>query len=206
MTEDVKKIDTIRIDESRISTQEFSDNTYFHTEANYTDSAGLGIIIQNGFPRGGGTLYTANEIPYGHAVLWSRVVNNTETPVQITVNFPADSIVIFPSSGVHFKLFVPQDTMTLDKVSKFGYGLENIRTIVESNFHQGTKIERTIQPNEDCIFYVILLSHLSTSDTGVSRTGLFLKGQDLFYRLTVDASTSKLVPCGRIAFENDDGR
>lgn len=201
MADDELIVDTIKIDTSKIKTREFSSNTYFHTEADYKDSTGNGIIIQNGFPRGGGTLIISNEVPYGHAVFWSRVVNKTDTLSEITVNFPADSIVIFPSTNAHFKLLVPPDTMTLDKVSKFSYGLENIKTFVEGNFHQPSQIQRVIKPNEDFIFYVVLLSHLSSSDKGISRAGLFLKGQDLFYRLTVDSMTSKLIPCGQIAYK-----
>ena len=203
VTDDVKSVDTITLDESRINSKTHEFN-YIDTEANYTDSVGKGIIIQNGFPRGGGRLYSSNDISYGHAVFWSRVVNMKDTPLKITINFSADPTIIFPSSNGHIKLLVPQDTMTIDKVSKYGYGLKNLRTFVESNFHQSSQIQRTINPKEDCIFYVVLLSHFSSSDEVIGRTGLFLKGQDLFYRLTIDSSTSKLIPCGRIAFENED--
>jgi len=195
---DVKTVDTINIDESSIQTQEYSANNHIHTETNYTDPTGRGVIIQNGFPRGGGRV--SDDIDYGYAVFWSRVQNKTDSLIEIIINFPADSIIIFPSSNGHIKLLVPQDTMTMDKVSKFSYGLKNIKTIVENNFHQSSQIHRTIKPNEETIFYVVLLSHFDLSDQVIRRTGLFLEGQDLFYRLSIDASSSKIIPCGKIAF------
>jgi len=199
--EDVITADATTLDESRIRTKTH-EVSYVHTEANYTDSSGKGVIIQNGFPRGGGRI--SHELDYGHATFWSRVMNKGDTPLKVTIDFPADSIIIFPASSGHIKLLVPQDTMTIDQVSKYSYGLRNIKTFVESNFHEPSQIQRTINPNEDCMFYVVLLSHFPASSVHViRRTGLFLKGEDLFYRLTIDSSTSNLVPCGRLAFTDE---
>lgn len=197
----VKITDLLKIDESKITTTNFSLDTYIHTEGEYTDVAGKGIMIQNGFPRGGGLIHTSEEMEYGHAVFWSRVVNKTEKPIELNIYFPADSIIIYPSPHVHFKLLVPPDTMTLDQVSVYSYGLKDIPTFVESNFHQPSQLQRTVLPNEASIFYVILLSHLSTSDKGISRTGLFLKDQDFYYRLTSPLGV-KTIPCGRIVFKD----
>lgn len=198
---EVETTNSIRIDTSKIKADTFSRDSYIHTEADYRDSTGKGIIIQNSFPRGGGTIYTAAGIRrYGHAVFWTRVVNNTEKTVELNLHFPADSILVYPSPHAHFKLLVPQDTMTLDKVSVFSFGLEDVKTFVESNFYQPSHLQRTIPPNGESIFYVVLLSHLPTSDQGISRTGLFLKEQDLFYRLTSPMGV-KLVPCGQITIK-----
>lgn len=202
--DELKTVDTITLDEHRIKSQEINSNNHIHTEANYTDSTGKGIIIQNGFPRGGGRIYSSKGMTYGHAVFWSRLINKTDTPLTITINFPADSILIFPSSNGHIKLLIPQETMRMDQVSEFSYGLENIKPFVESNFHKPSQLQRTIKPNEDCIFYVVLLSHFASADEVIRRTGLLLKEQDLFYRLTVDSLTSKIIPCGRIVFNNEE--
>lgn len=193
--------DTFTINETSIKTESFSADRYIHTEANYTDSTGRGIIIQNSYPRGGGSLSTPSGKSYGHAVFWSRVINKTDTPLALNIHFPADSFLILPSPTVHFKLLVPPDTMTLDKVSTFSFGLETVQTFVDRNFYQTSELQRMIPPNEDALFYVILLSHLSTNDKGIGRTGLFLEGQDLFYKLSVNTTVSKLLPCGRIDFE-----
>lgn len=199
-----KLSDTVILDESKIKFQEISSYNYVHTEANYTDSTGKGIIIQNGFPRGGGRIYSFNDISYEHAVFWSRVINKTDKPSKIIIKFPADSILISSSSNNHIKLLVPPDMMTIDQISKFSYGLTNVQAFVKSNFHQTSQLEKTINPNEDCIFYIVLLSHFSSDDKVVRRTGLFLKEQNFFYRLTIDSLTSKLIPCGQIIFDKKD--
>lgn len=200
---DVKTTDRKTNYESRIKTQGFTRDSYIHTEANYTDTTGKGIIIQNSYPRGGGSINTPNEKKYGHAVFWTRIINKEDTALELTIKFPSDSIVIVPSSNVHFKLLVPPDTMTIDKVSTYNFGLEGIESFVQKNFYQPSQIQRTINPNEDCMIYIILLSHLSQYDKGVSRTGLFLEGQDLFYKLNDrDSSNSKLIPCGWISLKN----
>jgi len=204
VVDDVVSEDTLTLDENSIKSQEFISINYINTEANYTDTTGIGIIIQNSGPRGGGRV--SDDIDYGYAVFWSRVINKKDTPLKITINFPADSTMIFPSSNGHIKLLVPPDTMTIDKVSEFSYGLENLRTFVESNFHQPSQIQRTINPNEDCMFYVVLLSHFSSRDQVIRKTGLFFKEQELFYRLNIDASTSKIIPCGRVTFKNEDDK
>ena len=200
---DIRTVDRKAKYESRIKTQSFfTKDSYIHTEANYTDATGKGIIIQNSFPRGGAFSVNSNEKKYGYAVFWTRVINKEDTTLELTINFPSDSIIIIPSSNVHFKLLVPPDTMTLDKVSTFNFGLEGIQTFVDKNFHQPSQLQRTINPNEECMFYIILLSHLSPSDKGVTRTGLFLEGQDLFYKLNdMDSSNSKLISCGWISFK-----
>lgn len=189
------------INESHIKTATFSRDSYLHTEADYTDSTGNGIIIQNSYPRGGGLIYTAKEFQqYGYAVFWSRIINKTEKTVTLNIQFPADSFLVYPSPHVHFKLLVPPDTMTMDKVSVFSFGLEGVEAFVENNFYEPSQVQRTILPDEASSFYVILLSHLPTADQGVSRTGLFLKEQELFYRLSSPMGV-KLIPCGRINFD-----
>lgn len=186
---------------SNIKTHGFTRASYMHTEATYTDSTGNGIIIQNSYPRGG-PISTPNG-RYGHAVFWSRIINKTDITLELDLNFPADSIVIEPATNTHFKLLVPPDIMTPDKLSTFGFGLKYIETFVAKNFYKPSQFQRTIKPNEDAMFYVILLSHLAPTDKGVTRTGLFLEGQDLFYELEdLDSQSDKFVPSGSISFKD----
>ncbi|WP_190811444.1 hypothetical protein [Flagellimonas sp. S3867] len=65
-------------------------------------------------------------------------------------------------------------------------------------------LQRTIKPEEECLFYVIMLMHFP-EQSGSVRAGLFLKEQDLFYRFTVNPLDSEIIPCGKIAFKNDAG-
>lgn len=186
---------------SEIKTHGFTRDSYMHTEATYTDSTGNNIIIQNSYPRGGPI--NTPDGRYGHAVFWSRVINKTDTTVELNLNFPADSIVIEPTTNTHFKLLVPPDTMTLDKVSTYGFGLKRIESFVAENLYKPSHFQRTIKPNEDAMFYVVLLSHLTPTDKGVLRTGLFLEGQDLFYKLEdSDSQSDKFVPSGSISFKD----
>ncbi|MRH99658.1 hypothetical protein GH721_03840 [Kriegella sp. EG-1] len=186
---------------SEIKTQGFSRDSYLHTEACYLDTTGKGIIIQNSYPRGGPINTPAGK--YGHAVFWSRVINKTDTPIALNLHFPADSIVIDPATHTHFKLLVPPDKMTPDKVATFGFGLDYIEDFVADNFYKTSQFKKTIKPNEDAMFYVILLSHLAPTDSGVIRTGLFLEGQDLHYKLEdLDSQKDKFVPSGSITFKD----
>mgnify|MGYP000046704004 CR=1 FL=1 len=187
---------------SNIKTHSFTRASYMHTEATYTDSTGKGIIIQNSYPKGGPINTPAGR--YGHAVFWSRIMNKTDTTLELNLNFPADSIVVESATNTHFKLLVPPDTMTPDKVSTFGFGLEYIETFVAKNFYKPSQFQRAIKPNKDAMFYVILLSHLAPTDKGVIRTGLFLEGQDLFYKLEdLDSRSDKFVPSGSISFKKE---
>lgn len=198
----VKTVASTPTNKGGIKTAGFAKGSHIYTEADYTDATGKGIIIQNSLPRGGAFTISANEKTYGYAVFWSRIVNKEDTTVELTLNFPSDSIIFVPASKVHFKLLAPPDTMTAEKVSAFNFGLEGIQTFVDKNFNQPSQIHRTIQPNEDCIFYIILLSHLSPTDKGVTRTGLFLDGHDLFYTLNdMDSLNDKSIPCGRISYK-----
>jgi len=186
---------------SEIKTHGFTRASYLHTEATYTDKTGKGIIIQNSYPRGGPI--NTPEGRYGHAVFWSRVINKTDTAVDLNLKFPADSIVVKPATNTHFKLLVPPDTMTPDKVSTFGFGLDYIEDFVAENFYKSSQYQRTIKPNEDAMFYVILLSRLAPTDKAVIRTGLFLEGQDLVYKLEdLDSQRDKFVPNGSISFKD----
>ena len=190
--------DTIQLAKDDIKTIPFSQESYIHTEIDYTDSVGRGIIIQNSYPRGGGSIPNPSELNYGHAVFWTRIVNQLDEPLDLNISFPADSFTIAKLPHAHFKLLIPPDRMTLDKVTEFSFGLKNIQDFIDGNFYQPSQLQKTIYPKEDCIFYVILLSHLATTDGGVSRTGLFLKDKDLFYKLNFGPEGEKLLPCGTL--------
>ncbi|MGH9927163.1 MAG: hypothetical protein ACRD5B_17500, partial [Nitrososphaeraceae archaeon] len=97
-----------------------TDYSYVHvdTEIKYSDPTGKGVIIQNSLPKSGGVAdeksrYTdSTEKNYRYAIFWTRVINETATPLELTINFPADSFAILPSPGSYLKLFLPPDTMT----------------------------------------------------------------------------------------------
>ena len=52
-----------------------------------------GIIIQNSFPKGGPYAGSINKnYNYSYLVFFTRLINETGTPLDLTVNFSADSI------------------------------------------------------------------------------------------------------------------
>jgi len=176
---------------------------YIDTESKYTDSTGKGVIVQNSFPKGGGYLDSTGKIGYtdstgqnfGYAIFWTRVINESATPLELTINFSADSFAMFPSPYPHLKLLLPPDTMTLDKESLYNYGVTGLKSFLDTGFNKPTMLQRTINPKEECLFYIAALSY---QPMGVVRAGLVLKGQDLFYRMSpqIDSLT-----CGQIVFK-----
>src|SRR5687768_9696189 len=137
-----------------------------------------GIVIQNSFPKGGPyTGPTKKNFNYSHLVFFTRLVNKTETPLELMINFSADSIPIPHSPDTFVKLFLPSDTMTHDKQSLFSYGVSELES-----FDRPTRFERTISPNEECLFYVVAIFYQTKTteqnqQRGGNRAELVLKGQ-----------------------------
>ena len=79
----------------------------------YADSKGKRVIIQNSLPRG--IKYTdPNGKKFGKVLFWTRIINDTENPLELKIDFPVEYEV--PSlPGRYFKILIPSDTMTLDK-------------------------------------------------------------------------------------------
>ena len=165
----------------------------------YSESATNGIIIQNSYNKGGPYLGpTENNYNHSYLVYYSRVTNGTKKPIELTLTFPADSFAIPGSPHTFVKLFLPPDTMTLDKNHKFSYGVTELKSL-----EQPTHFKRRVLPNQDCLFYVVAIYYQTKADArnegrGGNRAELVLKGADLFYNQLpqVDA-----MPCGRIIFE-----
>jgi hypothetical protein len=191
-----------------IITSPGSDERNIHTNYEYTDSAGNRLIIQNGFPRGGIKYTDTDGEVYGYAVFWTRITNETDNPLELKIDF-LDSYEVPSFPGKYFKIVVPPDTMTSDKEDLFSYGLTNLESFLDNNIHKRSSLKRTINPKESSAFYVIKLS-LTTEGGAILRTGLILKGQDLFYRVSVYKNSpapsslisEKEIPCGSINLKN----
>ncbi|MBL7872992.1 MAG: hypothetical protein JNM78_15350 [Cyclobacteriaceae bacterium] len=174
------------------------------SESRYTDSAGKDVLIQSSFPKGMVPLDSTGKAGYSDAtgkffayvVFWTRVTNETDTPLELTVNFPA----VFPSPYSYLKLFLPQDTMTLDKETLINYGVTGLKSFLDTNFNKPTILQRTIKPKGESIFYIVALS----SKLGNSlRARLVLKEHNLFYNIRgigPELDTT-LIPCGQIVFK-----
>lgn len=183
---------------------------YIYTDTTYVSFAGKGITIQNSFPKGGGKIegvqgyYDPNGTHHGHGIFWTRILNETDTPVELTLNFPAkffsfpaDSLRITPSSGNYFKPFLLSDTMSTGKHSGYNYGITGLKSFLDTNFDKATQLQKTIGPNEESIFYVALLVD-APDQGGPIRTGVVLNQQELFYSVSIEPLGTKLIPSGQL--------
>ena len=188
----------------------FYPGTYVDTEMLYADSIGMTVIIQNSLPKGGGYTDLAGN-KFGYGIFWTRVINVTNSPIEIAVHFPAAPLELandFPSVGTaafavhpssYLQLFLPSDTMTIEKETLYDYGANHLKSFLDAGLNKPTMMQRTISPGEACLFYIgVLLYQVSAATRGE----IVLKDNDLFYRIKGISSeiNDLLIPCGRIAF------
>jgi hypothetical protein len=170
------------------------------TEIMYTDSAGNGVVIVNSGPRGGWQFTDATGIRFGYRVFWTRVINEAATPLELTITFPADSFPL-PSPDSYMKVFLHPDTMTQYGEISFDDARKQFEdtTLLKSFCHTPTKLQRTINPKESCLFYTVVLRHHQRVINS-PRAGFVLKQQGLFYKIIPEFG-SALIPCGQIVFK-----
>ncbi|MBC8151752.1 MAG: hypothetical protein H7Z72_02470 [Bacteroidetes bacterium] len=177
----------------------------FYSVTRNTVEAGKDVIIQNSYPKGGVAIngnggYTDfTGKTHGFGIFWTRVINETATPIELNINFPADSFPVSPSPDSYVKLFLPPDTMTLDKQSLYNYGykITDLRSFLDTSFNKPTMFRRTVNPKEESLFYIVLL--MKVPDNGPVRTELISKDKNLFYKISIlPHFDSVLIPCGHI--------
>src|SRR5688500_15033809 len=100
------------------------------------------IIIQNSFPKGGLRYTHSTGRNFVYAIFWTRVINKTAIPLELTMNFPTDSFAI-SQTDTYVKLFLPPDPMTFDKEVLFDYGLD-LKSFLDTGFNKPTTLQRTI--------------------------------------------------------------
>ena len=188
-----------------------------------SDATEGGLLIQNSYPKGGS--YTNPEgTRFGYGVFWTRMANETAFPIEIAINFPADSFPIVNEAvptfenmfnfyadslstgnrfNKYFKLFLPSDKMTLDKIPSYDYGATGVKFFLDTCLNESTFLKKTIQPQETTLFYVGILLHVP--DNGPVRTGIIAKNQHLYYSVSIDRQLDKtLIPCGHIAIKKGE--
>ena len=188
-TVNIETLDLTKNDQTKKLSAKNSENN-FYTKYEYTESNGARVIIQNSFPKSRINYTDPNGKHNIYAVFWTQITNNTINPIELTINFPEDSFEIPSSSGNYMKLLLPSDTMTIDKEPMNDYGL-TIKSFLDNDCHKSSSLKRTINPKRSSSFYVVTLSNLGVR--GTLRTGLSLKGQNLFYRVN-----DKEIICGKI--------
>ena len=165
----------------------------------YSETNTNGIVIQNSFPNGGPySSSTGKNTHYSFLIFFTRVINETDRPLQLTINFPADSFATGEAGNVYMKVFLPPDTMTFD-IDRYNAGLESYL-----DFKKPTMFQKTINPKEECLFHIGTVFYQAKGTAwgdqsrGGNRAELVLKGQDLFYRMLPQIDS---LPCGHIITE-----
>jgi len=162
------------------------------SEIKHTDSKGNALKITNSFPKGGGVVdKTGKEI--GYRVFWTRIRNESATPINFQIKFP--DVTFFKSKKFLINIVLPKDKMRYEKVQLFDYGLTNLQSLFNDESNQLEVMKKKISPKEDYFFYVTAF----IEDRGTARAGLILKGNDLFYKITVGSDTA-LISCGSLNF------
>jgi len=177
-----------------------------YTQNEYRDADGKRIIIQNAYPRGGRKYTDPKGNACAYAVFWTRIINETDNSLELNIDFPLKSYEISNFPGKYFKILVPPDTMTPENTKDLN--LTALESFFDANYDQSSSVKRTIHPNESSGFYVAMLI-LTEEATGMTRTELKLKGQDLIYTISRYPVTkpSTLIDeieihCGRVNLEN----
>lgn len=164
----------------------------------YSESENNGVILQNSFNKGGP--YTGPVKKYfniSNLVYFTRVHNASERSLELTIHFSTDSIPIPNAPDTFVKLYIPPDTMTLDKRSEFNFGVRDLQS-----FDHPTRFHRKLKPGEDCLFNVVAIfiqtkADAMKQDRGGNRGEFVLKGEDLYYRMLPQIDN---LYCGRIVF------
>jgi hypothetical protein len=174
-----------------IVTSPGSNERNIHTKYEYTDSIGKRLIIQNSFPKSGIHYTDPTGKEYVYAVFWTRIVNETDSPCELTIDFPVESYELPSIPGVYYRLFFPPDTMTLDKEPLYDYGLTGLKSFLDNGLSKPSSLKRTISPKESSAFYVVTLSNKGVGSP--IRTGFTFKDQNIFYRINKNE-----IHCGKI--------
>jgi len=172
----------------------------------YVDSLGKHFIIENGGPKGEGYTDPAGK-EYFKTIFWTRITNETDNPLELMIDFPVDSHELPSLPGRYFKILLPSDTLTIDNLKSHNYGLKDLDSFRDNHIQKSASLRRTIRSKESSGFYVVIL--FDKGIAGPFRTGLSIKGQNLFYRISQYDSTpahslvdEKEINCGSINLRN----
>ena len=163
----------------------------------YSEHEKDGITIQNSYNKGGPyTGPTEGGFRHSYLVYFTRVINESEQPITLTVRHSADATPIPNAPDTFVKVFLPSDTMTMEKRDLFSYGVTQI-----ADFDQPTSFQRTIKPQEDCLFYTIAFFYQTrdvlNEERGGNRAEYTFDGQKLVFNMLPQIEA---LPCGDIVF------
>ena len=85
----------------------------FHTFFRYDDSLHKGISISNSYPKGGQRYTAPDGKEYLFVVFWTQILNESDTDLTLSIEFPKAAFTVPSSPDVHFNLYLPTDEMTI---------------------------------------------------------------------------------------------
>jgi hypothetical protein len=168
---------------------------WIDTEVKYSFANQKDVIFTHSLPKGGGQ-YNLKGIKYNHVVFWTRINNQTSTPIKLQVTFP--DITYLQSPDAHIKILLPKDTMSHEKEQLFNYGLTGFEFLLNDNTRQVKTLIKTIDPKKDYYFYIPVFMH---EINGSARASIVLKGEKLFYKISIGKDTA-FIPCGSLVAES----
>jgi hypothetical protein len=180
-------------------------NEKYQTKYEYTDSIGKSLFILSSFRKGGPYIDPKGK-SYGAVIFWTRLINETDNPLELKIDFPVDSFEVPGLPGKYYKVLVPPDTMTIEKESLYDYGMTGLKLFLDNNKHKPSSLKRTINPKESSGFYIVIVFD---HEVGAPfRTGLSIKGQNLVCRISRASEarpplvSEKEIDCGSINLKN----
>jgi hypothetical protein len=168
---------------------------WIDTEVKYSFANQKDVIFTHSLPKGGGQ-YNLKGIKYNHVVFWTRINNQTSTPIKLQVTFP--DITYLQSPDAHIKILLPKDTMSHEKEQLFNYGLTGFEFLLNDNTRQVKTLIKTIDPKKNYYFYIPVFMH---EINGSARASIVLKGEKLFYKISIGKDTA-FIPCGSLVADN----
>lgn len=167
----------------------FYPYTYIDTEAIYSDSSGLSVLIQNSHRKGGA--YTNDEgKSFFSVIYWYRIINQTSHPLEVSIHFPRDSFPALPSEDSYVKVFLLKDTMSIAKEGMYVYGATSLPFVLDAGLKEATQLTETIASHGTSLFYISALFHQASTPSGAE---LVVRRQKLFYKIG-----GLEIPCGEI--------
>lgn len=116
-----------------------------------TETDNNGIVIQNSFPKGDGYRDSNGKV-YRVVIFWTRIINRSKQSIELSIDFKADSLVNPAMGDLHSKLFLPPDTMTLDKNELYGYSITDLKSVLDNRVDKPISLHRKILPDEEYMF------------------------------------------------------
>jgi hypothetical protein len=178
--------------------QEDAASKWMHTDVTYTDARGNKLRILSSYPKGGAVYTDPSGKKYSYVIFGIHLFNESGSRAELTMKFPPGPYAIFPSPESHIKLFLPPDTLTVDKIPLLDYGLTNIPSMLDAGLGQPRVLHRVIPAKGESLFYVQVLFH---QVSGTTRAALVLEGESLFFKISINpVIKDELIPCGQLVF------